>query len=130
MGPVHFKAVEVLEEVDHGNHGVREIGDDNQDVSAVRPAGGADSRDGDTEDEDRAKPNQPMSPQLFCRPFELVVSEMPLEIDEASCDLADKADQQETKQLVFLAYVDRVHVATTRLRRPLSDTVMYLDATM
>jgi hypothetical protein len=33
-----------------------------------------------------------MRPELFRRPFELLVGEVPLDVDEPPSDLADKAD--------------------------------------
>lgn len=130
MGPVDFELVEVLEEMNHGNHGVREVGDDDEKVAAVlawmtRTANGS-YRDPDNED--CAEPDEPMRAKLFRCPFEFVVGEMPLQVDEAPRDLGDKADQQETKELVFFAIIDRVDPETTSFRRSLSDTVMYLDA--
>lgn len=104
MGPIHFEMIEVLEEMDYCNHAVGDVRDEDDEVAAVlsRFRHVANGDDRDTEDEDRCQPDQPVGAELFRRPFEFLVGEVPLEVDEAPGDLADKAEEQETKKLVGL----------------------------
>jgi hypothetical protein len=49
--------------------------------------------------------------ELFGRSFELVVAQMPLEIDQAPRDLGDEADDQETNELVFSTSVGDIDLS-------------------
>jgi hypothetical protein len=55
----------------------------------------------DGENEDRCQPDQPMGAELLRCSLESLVGEVPLEVDEAPGDLAQKADHQESKKLAF-----------------------------
>jgi len=126
VGPVHFEIFEVLEEMDDGNDGIGHIGDQNDLVAALFRAvlGIPQAKDGNAEDEEGREPDQPVGLQLLGGAFELLMSEMPLEVDQAASDLApepaDKRPKNSVPRLSLLCNHETSQGA--------SDTVMYPNA--
>jgi hypothetical protein len=118
MGPVDFELIEVLEEVDDCNHGVHEVRDEDDKVAASlsRLTHIPNSNGRDDENEDRCQPDQPMGAELLRCSLESLVGEVPLEVDEAPGDLAQKADHQESKlQVGFVGPGDELPSAESMM---------------
>ena len=82
--PSLLAVVQVLEEVDDGNCRVGEVSDENDLVTAPFSLvlATTQSDDGNGEDEQRREPDEPVRLELLGPAFELLVGEVPLEVDQ------------------------------------------------
>lgn len=108
MRPTDLEVVEVLEEVDDCEHGISKVGRAYERVAAALRflPHVSYAQCGSHQYERCRNPDDPMSLELLDCSFELIVGDVPPEIDQPSHDLCKEGGDQGAKQAALAPSID------------------------